>query len=307
MPPEQILAAILVAGIILYTLLGGADFGVGVWEFSTFFQSSEKEKNHLYRAIGPVWEANHVWLIFILVILFSAFPRAFASVCRTLWLPLLLALVGIIFRGVGFAFRSYAAGMVKQQAIWGAIFSFGAVASGKSSWLSPFSIYSAFFFVGVCAYLSAVYLAREAGQSGATDLVTLWRRRSLTMGVWMGILAVTGLAIIATDAPSLWEGFKLRSWPFVILSVLSGATSLWALLRSRFVTAITCSQIAVVSVILGWATAQYPFLIPSVMTIESAKSPDTVLWSMIWSLALGSVILIPSLFYLFYLFKGKRP
>src|SRR3989344_5223894 len=119
MPPEQILAAILVAGIILYTLLGGADFGVGVWEFSTFFQSSEKEKNHLYRAIGPVWEANHVWLIFILVILFSAFPRAFASVCRTLWLPLLLALVGIIFRGVGFAFRSYAAGMVKQQAIWG--------------------------------------------------------------------------------------------------------------------------------------------------------------------------------------------
>src|SRR3989338_11495132 len=98
MLPEQILASILVIGIFLYAILGGADFGVGVWEVCTAFKSSEKEKEHLYRAIGPVWEANHVWLIFILVILFSAFPRAFASVCRTLWLPLLLALVGIIFQ-----------------------------------------------------------------------------------------------------------------------------------------------------------------------------------------------------------------
>lgn len=320
MLPEQILLAVLVTGIIFYTLFGGADFGVGVWEFSTAFQSSEKEREYLYRAIGPVWEANHVWLIFILVILFSAFPPAFAAICRFLWVPLLLALVGIIFRGVGFAFRSYASGLVRQQVFWSVIFSiastatpfflgaaFGAMASGKEKWISPFSIFSAFFFVGVCAYLSAVYLAREAKRDKDAGLEMLWRRRALTMGVWMGALAMAGLAVVATDAPVLWEGFRKHSWFFVIFSGAAGLLSLAALWRRKFFLATLASQSAVVGVILGWIMAQYPVLVWPSITVDMAKSPEPVLWAMIWSLVFGSIFLVPSLAWLFYLFKGRRP
>ena len=333
MLPEQILASILVVGIFLYAILGGADFGVGVWEVITAFKSSEKEKEHLYRAIGPVWEANHVWLIFILVILFSAFPPVFAAVGRALWFPLLLALIGIIFRGVGFAFRSYVAGMVSQKIFWGVVFSFastatpfflgaafGAAASGKleilqngdfagnylTGWISPFSIFSAFFFVGVSAWLSAVYLTREAGIGNATALMLLWRRRSLAMSVLMGILALAGLAVIATDAPFLWNSFKQRSLFFVVLSLLAGGASLWALWRNHFMIAALSAQGLVFSVILGWAAAQYPFLIFP-LSMEAVKAPPAVLWAMIWSLAFGSVLLIPSLAFLLYLFKGKKP
>ncbi|MDO8526113.1 MAG: cytochrome d ubiquinol oxidase subunit II [Deltaproteobacteria bacterium] len=331
---ELLLAAVLVAGIILYAILGGADFGVGVWEFGTVFQSSEKEREHLYRAIGPVWEANHVWLIFILVILFSAFPPAFAGVSRALWVPLLLALVGIIFRGVGFAFRSYAAGLIKQQAFWGAIFSlastatpfflgaaFGAVASGHlllaqdgsysgnyfTDWISPFSIYSAFFFVGVSAYLSAVYLAREAYMANDPELIRLWRGRAMIMGLWMGILAMVGLFIIATDAPILWKGFAESSPIFVLLSILAGIASLLALWKKHFTAAVLFSPLAVIAVTLGWAVAQYPVLIPPAITLANAKSPDTVLKAMFFGLVFGSILLLPSLGFLFYLFKGKRP
>ncbi|MBI5300202.1 MAG: cytochrome d ubiquinol oxidase subunit II [Deltaproteobacteria bacterium] len=357
MLPEQILAVILVIGIFLYAILGGADFGVGVWEVITAFKSSEKEKEHLTLAIGPVWEANHVWLIFILVILFSAFPPVFAAIGRSLWFPLLLALVGIIFRGVGFAFRSYVAGMVRQQTLWGAVFSFastatpfflgmafGAAASGKSGilqngdfsgnyltgWISPFSIFSAFFFVGISTWLSAVYLTREAGSElcsregeappalpveGAlpapiienkTTLILLWRRRSLVMSVVMGVLALAGLAIIANDAPFLWNIFKQRSLIFIVLAMLAGGISLWALWRNHFMMAALSSQGLVLSVILGWVVAQYPFLIFP-LSMEAVKAPPAVLWAMIWSLAIGSVLLIPSLTFLLYLFKGKKP
>ena len=323
MAPEQILLIVLVTGVILYTLFGGADFGVGVWEFGTAFQSSEKEREYLYRAIGPVWEANHVWLIFVLVILFGAFPLAFAEICRALWLPLLIALVGIVFRGVGFAFRSYAAGMMRQQAIWGTLFSiastatpfflgaaFGAMASGKmqtTGWISPFSVYSAFFFVGVCAYISAVYLTREAKNQREKELEMLWRSRSLTMGVWLGILSLVGLVIIKTDAPILWNEFRQHSWSFVSLSFVFGNLSLWGLWKGKLTAATICSQLAIVSVILGWSVAQYPILIWPGLTMAMAKSPEPVLWAMIWGLSLGSILLVPSLVYLFYLFKGKRP
>lgn len=321
-------------GLTLYILLGGADFGAGIWEFNTALQASEKERALIYRAVGPVWEANHVWLIFILVGLHTAFPPAFAALCRVLWIPLLLALVGIVFRGVGFAFRSYAAGAVRQQAVWGAVFAFastaapfflgasaGAIASGRlavtpqggytgdyvTGWISPMSIFNAFFTVGVCAYLAAVYLTREADHEGDPTLVATWRRRALATGAWMGILAMAGLAFVATDAPLLWQGFRSQAWPLVGVSIGGGLFSLWALLRRRFTGAILGAGAAVAAVVWGWGVAQYPAIIPPALTIEAAKGPDSVLWAMIWGIAAGAVLLVPSLGYLFYLFKGKRP
>jgi cytochrome d ubiquinol oxidase subunit II len=334
MAPELIVLGVILAGLTLYALLGGADFGAGVWEFNTVLQAPEKERTLIYRAIGPVWEANHVWLIFVLVGLHTAFPPAFAAVGRALWLPLLLGLVGIVFRGVGFAFRSYAAGAVRQQAWWGAVFAFastaapfflgaacGAIASGHlavtvsgeytgdyvTGWLSPLSIFTAFFAVGVCAYLAAVYLTREASQEDDPTLTVIWRRRALASGAWMGILAMAGLAMVATDAPVLWAGFRERAWPLVGLSIVGGLCSLWALLRRHFTAAVLGAGVAVAAVIWGWGVAQYPAIIPPALTIAAARGPDTVLRAMLWSIVAGTVLLLPSLVYLFVLFKGKRP
>ena len=188
MSPELIVCGILLIAITLYAVLGGADFGAGVWEFNLAMRASPKERDLMYRAIGPVWEANHVWLIFALVLMFSAFPVAFAAVCRALWLPLLLALLGIFARGVGFAFRAYAAGAVRQQAVFGAVFAFaststpfffgacaGAIAAGLpvdeqgkfsgdhlAGWINPLSIFCSFYAVGLCAFLAAIFMSSEA-------------------------------------------------------------------------------------------------------------------------------------------------
>lgn len=334
MAPELIILGVILAGLTLYALLGGADFGAGVWEFNTVLQAPEKERTLIYRAVGPVWEANHVWLIFVLVGLHTAFPPAFAAVGRALWLPLLLALVGIVFRGAGFALHAHAVGAVRQQAVWGAVFAFastaapfflgaacGAIASGQlavtpqgdytgnyvTGWLSPLSIFTAFFAVGVCAYLAAVYLTREAAQEGDPALVALWRQRALATGLWMGVLAMAGLGMVATDAPLLWEGFRKRAWPLVGMSIGGGLFSLWALLRWHFSAAVLGAGTAVATVIWGWGVAQYPALIPPALTIVTAKGPDLVLWVMLWSIVAGTVLLLPSLAYLFVLFKGKRP
>ena len=334
MQPETIILGILLIAVTLYAVLGGADFGAGVWEFNTALQATEKERAHIYRAVGPVWEANHVWLIFILVLLGTAFPPAFAALCRALWIPLLLALVGIVFRGVGYAFRSHAAGAVRHQTVWGAVFalastatpfflgaSIGALSSGELAvtaegnytgdylwgWLSPLAVFTAFFAVGLCAYLAAVYLTWEADQRGEHELVQLWRQRAIATGGWMGLLATGGLVFLALETSPLWEGFRLRAWPMIGVSVAAGLFSLWALVRRHFTAAFLGAPCTVATVIWGWGLAQYPLLVPPTLTLEAAKSPERVLWFLVYSVAAGSVFLVPALGYLFYLFKGQRP
>ena len=346
MAPELIIVVVIAAALTLYAVLGGADFGAGVWEFNTALQATEKERNFIYKAVGPVWEANHVWLIFILVALHTAFPVAFAGLCRALWLPLLLAVVGIVYRGAAFVYRSSAtpppppskggrggSGAVRQQKLWGAVFAFastaapfflgaclGAIASGDlpvtpegdyhgnylTGWITPFSIFTAFFAVGTCSYLAAVYLTREARQMGDAALVTLWRSRALANGAWMGILTAAGLTFIAVDIPSLWEGFREHAWPLVGLSALGGLFALWTLWTGRFTGSVAGAVVAVAAVVCGWVVAQSPAIVPPAITIATSKAPETVLWMMTWGIAAGAVLLIPSLAYLFYLFKGKR-
>ena len=183
---------ILLIALTLYAVLGGADFGAGIWEFNTAFRASERERNLLYHAIGPVWETNHVWLIFVLVILFGAFPPAFASINQALFVPLLLALVGIVFRGAAYAFRSQLKSdpqYARQARLWVGLFGFasvlaplflgasvGAIASGQlafdvdgnyqgshlTGWINSLSVFIGFFTVGLCAYCTAAYMIREA-------------------------------------------------------------------------------------------------------------------------------------------------
>lgn len=333
MQPENILLIVVFLGLTLYALLAGADFGAGVWEVNTALQASPQERKLMFAAIGPVWEANHVWLIFVVVAVFGAFPAAFAAICQALWLPLLLALVGIVFRGAGFALRSYAAGDQRQQFAWEVVFAIGstaapfflgatagALASGKlalaadgrfdgnylTGWLSPMALFTGFFVVVMCAYLAAVYLAREASQTGDRGLTLIWRQRGLATGIWTGVLAMAGVAYVATDAPDLWGGFRERSWPLVAGSVVAGFASLYALAQERYRAAVGAAAAAVTAVVWGWAVAQYPYLVPPIITIENAKAPANILWLLIATIGIGSLLLFPALLYLFYLFKAGR-
>jgi cytochrome d ubiquinol oxidase subunit II len=331
--PENILLIVVFLGLTVYTLFAGADFGAGVWEVNTAMQASPKERKLLFAAIGPVWEANHVWLIFVLVAVFGAFPVAFAAICQALWLPLSLAVVGIVFRGAGFALRTYSAGDERQQFAWEVVFAVGsaaapfflgacvgAIVSGKLEltddgrfegnyligWLSPMALFSGFFVVVMCAFLAAVYLAREAHQLGDRELTLLWRQRAIATGIWMGVLALAGVAYVATDAPDLWDGFRRRSWPLVAGSVVTGFLSLHSLVRERYRTAVVGAAAAVTAVIWGWAVAQYPYLVPPTITIESAKAPANVLWLLIGTIGGGAILVVPALAYLLYLFKAGR-
>jgi len=333
MQPESILLCVMFLALTAYAILGGADFGAGVWEINTAFQSNEKQRKLLYSAIGPVWEANHVWLIFILVATFGAFPTAFAAICQALWLPLALAMTGIVFRGVGFAFRSYTSAQAQQQAAWEAVFaigstaapfflgaSIGAVASGNlgitrdgkfegdylTGWISPLSLFTGFFVVGMCAFLSAVFLTREASQLGDRQLVRLWRRRALATGLAVGVLAMAGIFFVAGSAPTVWDGFRSRSWPLVGGSVAAGSLSLVSLLFERYRSAAFATATAVAAVIWGWAVAQYPYIVPPLISIEDAKAPANILWLMIATVGLGALLVLPSLGYLLYLFKVHR-
>jgi len=332
MAPELIICGILLVTITLYAILGGADFGAGVWEFNTALKASKKEREQLYRAIGPVWEANHVWLIFAIVLMFSAFPIAFAAISRALWLPLLLALLGIFARGIGFAFRKYAAGAVRQQALFGAVFAFaststpfffgacaGAIAAGIPSvtergqftgdhlaiWLRPLAIFCAFYAVGLCSYIAAIFMCRESEVEDDPELITKWRKRALIMGVVLGVFSGLGLVLVAQEAPDLWTGFRSSGMPFVLGSSVAGVLSMGLVWKSRFAPAVAAAAVTVATVILGWGAAQYPKLIPPNLTIEATKAPDAILWAMTIAIAGGAVVLIPSLGWLFFLFKRQ--
>jgi cytochrome d ubiquinol oxidase subunit II len=334
MTPEIIALVLVLIGLTIYALFAGADFGAGIWEVNTALQAGDKERALLFNAIGPVWEANHVWLIFVVVMMFGAFPPAFAAICQALWIPLLLALAGIVFRGVGFAFRSYLVGAERQKFAWEIVFaigsvaapfflgvSIGAIASGTlkvaaggqfdgsfaDNWLSPLALFMGFFVVGACAFLAAVYLAREADSRGDEGLTLIWRQRALASGIWMGVLALAGVAYVATSAPHLWDGFRFRSWPLVAGSILSGFLSLHSLVHKRYRTAVVGASGALVAVIWGWAVAQYPYLVPPSITIDEAKAPPRVLWFLIATTAAGALLLVPALGYLLYLFKVRQP
>jgi cytochrome bd ubiquinol oxidase subunit II len=332
MGPDDVLLIVMLTALTLYAILGGADFGAGVWEFTTALQSTEKERRHIYRAIGPVWEANHVWLIFVLVILMNGFPIAFAALSRALWLPLLLALCGIVFRGAGYAFRSHTRGQNRERKTWEAVFAIastatplflgacaGAVAAGKlaitasgdyeadyvTGWMSSLTLFTGFYSVGMCAYLAAVYLSREAQQVNDDELTRLWRQRSLSTGLWMGLLSFGGLAMVWLEAPTLATGFMSRGWPLIVVSLVCGIGSLIEIWRVNCTRAVIAADGAVAAVIWGWGVSQYPAIIPPHITVSVASAPHNVLSMMLVVISLGAVLLLPALGYLFVLFKSR--
>jgi cytochrome d ubiquinol oxidase subunit II len=333
MTPEALVLLYLGFGLILYMVLAGADFGAGIWELLVGARETPQERALVYKAIGPVWEANHVWLIFIFVILWTAFPTAFAAISRALWLPLLLALAGIVFRGAAYGFRyaspvrtvrrrrweaTFAAGSTATPFFFGA--SVGAVASGQlpitpeghfegsflTDWISPFSIFCGAFAVTLCGYLAAVYLAREAGLQGPESLAALWRRRALRAGAATGVLALAGLPLMAWGAPELWAGFSGKVLMLTGLFALASLGSLGAVATGRPQLAVGCSGLAAALVVAGWGLAQYPLLIPPAISVASARAPEGTMRALAWCVAVGGVLTAPALLLLFSIFKSEK-
>ena len=330
MLPELCLAVLLL-GLTAYGVLGSADFGAGFWDLTAGgAHRGGKVRAMIQRSMSPVWEANHVWLIFVLVLFWTAFPRAFGSVTSTLYVPLFLAAIGIIFRGAAFALRGQAA-TINEARVLGAIFALssvitpfflgatiGGIASGRvpvgnaagdalTSWVNPTSIFIGVLAIVTGAHLAAVFVAADARRAELPEMVRAFRSRALASGAASGILAVAGILVVREDAPSLYEGLT-SGWGLllVLLSAAAGVATLAAVWSERLALARAFAAAAVGAVIVGWAVAQRPYLLPGELTLERAAAGDATLSALLLSVAFGLVFLVPSLWWLFRLVLQGR-
>jgi cytochrome d ubiquinol oxidase subunit II len=326
----EVMLAVMWVGLTAYVLFGGADFGGGVWDLlAGGARKGERQRSLVEHSIGPVWEANHVWLIFVIVLMWTGIPLVFAAVASTLYIPLTLAALGIIARGAAFAFRKVSAELW-QRRLFGATFAFssvvtpfflgtvaGAIASGRvppgiargdllTSWLNPTSAVVGALAVGTAAYLAAVYLTRDAQRTGQDDLAEQFRHRALAAGLVVGALSAAGLLVLRADAPGLFaELTSGRALPFLVLSVAAGIASPALLWVRAYVAVRVSAALAVTGLLWGWGVGQYPWLLPGVR-LEQAAAGDAVLAASLGSLAVGALLLVPSLWWLYATFQREH-
>jgi cytochrome d ubiquinol oxidase subunit II len=327
---ELIIAGAMIVSLTFYALLGGADYGGGVWDLLARGPKAKAERALIADAIGPVWEANHVWLILVVVILFTAFPSAFAVIATALHIPLTLLLIGIVLRGSAFTFRTYDTQRDSVQQRWSYIFSMasiitpvllgiilGSIASGQITvengivtsgflrpWLAPFPIAVGFFALALFAFLAAVYLTLETKDF---DLQESFRRRALISGIAVGALALIVFLLSGTGAPKVRAGLSASPWalPLHIITALFAITTFWSLWKRAYKLARLCAAAQLALILWGWALAQFPFIVEPDITISSAAAPRPTLRFLLAALALGALLLFPSFYYLFRVFKSE--
>jgi cytochrome bd ubiquinol oxidase subunit II len=325
MSSADAVAAVLWVGVTLYAVFGGADFGSGLWALiSDRGERGTRARALIDWAIGPVWEANHVWLIFMLVTLWTAFPEAFSSITSTLFIPLCLAALGIVLRGAGFAFHriakrrggrrlaeaAFAVASVLTPFFMGTVV--GAVASGRvpignaegdpvTSWLNGVSVLLGALFVAAGAYLAAVFLVSDARRFGDDDLVTYFTRRALGAALVAGALAIAGIFVLRDDARYLYDGLTSEGLPLVLLSLVCGLGALVLLWRRVARGVRPLAVAAVVAVIWGWGAAQYPYLLPQTLTIEDGAGASETLTAVLVVFGIAVVVVLPALALLFVL------
>jgi cytochrome bd ubiquinol oxidase subunit II len=311
-------AAILWVGATFYALFGGADFGGGFWDLiAGDAEKGERPRALVQRSLTPVWEANHVWLIFVVVVLWTAFPSAFSAVFSTLYVPIALAAVGIVLRGCGFAFRKSLEGLGARRAA-GATFALsslltpffmgatvGAIASGNvpaagngdafSSWLEPLPLLTGAMFVATGAYLSAVFLVGDARRAGEENLEHYFVRRALAAAAVAGVAAAAGLVELHAESRYVFDRLVDQGLPLVILSALCGIGLLGAMLRGAKKPLRPLAAGAVVAVIWGWGVAQFPYLLPTSLRIDQAAAPDPTLVTVFIVFAAAAILVLPSL------------
>jgi cytochrome bd ubiquinol oxidase subunit II len=312
-------------GLSLYTVLAGADFGAGFWQlFAGRGPRAEQVREHAHHSMAPVWEANHVWLIFVLTVFWTSYPRAFGSIASTLGLALFVAAIGIIFRGATYALRAGAATPREAGAI-DTIFSLssiltpfalgaaiGGIATNRvpvgnaaghlfSSWLNSTSIFVGVLAVVSCAYLAAVYLAADAARHGHAGVEQEFRRRALGAGVVAGVISIAGIFIVNADYHRLFHSLLTgRALPAVIVSALAGVVTLAAVYTRRYEPARYGAAVAVAAIVAGLALARWPTILPGLTVHQAAAGHDTLVWVIVCVLG-GAAILFPSLALLFRL------
>jgi cytochrome d ubiquinol oxidase subunit II len=324
-------AILILAGIAAYIVFAGADFGAGLWYLLAGPGPRGRPiRDFTYHAMAAVWEANHVWLIFVLVVTWTAYPVAFGSIMSTLAVALFIAAVGIIMRGTAYALRSGAPPDRETEGVTGFVFgassvltpfalgaAIGGIASGRvpvgnakgdliTSWLNPTSIVIGAIAVATSGYLAAVYLAGDATRGGEAELARGFRLRALAMGVVSGALAVVGLIVLRSDARALFDNLTSGAGLVaVIVSAIAGVVTLALVYGHRYEPARGSAAVAVAAIIAGWGLAQRPDILPG-LTVHEAAAGHSTLVALLISIAAGLVVLVPSLVLLFGLVLRGR-
>ncbi|HYZ68958.1 MAG TPA: cytochrome d ubiquinol oxidase subunit II [Mycobacterium sp.] len=325
----DVVAAAMFVGVIAYALLAGADFGSGFYDLTAGSGVRGAEMRTLVdHSLGPVWEANHVWLIYVLVMWWTGFPSAFAAATTTLFIPLMLALAGIVLRGSNFAFRKYAA-TYAQARLFGAIFAgsslitpfffgtvAGAIASGRvpaggygdpvRSWVNPTSMVGGCLAVTTCVFLAGVFLTADAARVGKPGLSGQLRKRTLAVGILAGIIVFAGLFPILHDAPTLSHGLLRAGLPLLVIAALAGVSTLVLVYRRSCSVARFFAAAAVGSVVAGWGVGQYPWMLVDQLTIDDAAGAKATLVGLLVVVVLAGIVVLPALAYLLYLTQSEK-
>ncbi len=328
-------AGVMVLSLNAYVLLAGADFGGGVWDLLASGPRREQQRATVADAIGPIWEANHVWLILVVVLLFSCFPRAFAHYSTTLHVPLTLMLVGIVLRGSAFTFRSYDSKADNVQRRWGRVFAIasvvtpvllgvclGAVASGRvpmvpldssrtfaelylTSWLNPFALAVGVLTLALFAHLAAVYLAWESTEA---ELKNDFRERALHAAVCVFVAGTLTIVLAQRNAPLVYAGLTsgVTALGMQGVTAIAGLTGVWALWKRKWFLAVVCAAAQASFLLWGWAWSQFPWMVPPSHTITELSAPRVTQQLVLGVLGVGTVILLPSFVYLFRIFKRRE-
>jgi len=328
---ESITAVLILLSLMLYALMGGADFGGGMWDLLATGPRAKAQRKAVADAIGPIWEANHVWLILVIVLLFTGFPRGFAVMMTALNIPLTAMLIGIVLRGTTFIFRKYDSQGDRHQQLWGTLFgaasfftpfcqgvTLGALATGRirvengqvvtgflAGWLTPFALVCGVFALALFAFLAATYLTLDT--KGHPALQNDFRRRALLSGLALAPISLVVFLTSKTGAPAMYGGLTdwwaplLLGWTSVM--AIAALAALW--LR-RYAVARVAAIGQVTAILLGWSLAQYPNLVTPDIKVANSAAAEATLRLLILAVGFGAIVLLPSLAYLFYIFKGKE-
>ena len=331
--PAVAIVAVVVAAMVVYLVTGGADFGGGCWELFAGGPRRRQQIEALRRAIAPIWEANHVWLILVVVLLFVCFPGAFAAIMVALHVPVTLLLVGITLRGAAFVFQAHAAGDERVARVSVRVFRIGSMvtpvllgtiagavaaggirvdaatgtvlATGEVTWLQPFPLLVGLMTWTLCVYLAAVYMTLETGGALRED----FRARALVAGVAVGAVALPAALVALADAPLLGEPLLTAAWalPLHALTAVLALGALASLWKRRFQLARVLAIAQTAAILTGWAFAQFPYVVAPDLDVLGSAAPAPVLRTTLWVLAGGSLLLVPAFVWLFFVFKAERP